>query len=289
MILGMLRIILKPLAALSLPSIHRMGSALGFFMYCLMPKSSQLALENLKQSQLVKDETQLQRTVKQNVIESGKSIVETLAVWQKSEQAIFKLIKHIDGWPLIEAAQARGKGIIFLTPHMGCFEIAPLYYAIQHPVTVLYRPPKLKALQPLMTLGRGRQGITLAEANTGGVRKLMQALKRNEAIGILPDQIPAEGEGEWADFFGKPAYTMTLASKLAEKTGASVLMVFTERLANGEGYHIHLSLAGSIATPTLLNRAIEQQIKQMPAQYLWQYNRYKARRHAMQKPNAPKV
>jgi KDO2-lipid IV(A) lauroyltransferase len=115
----------------------------------------------------------------------------------------------------------------------------------------------------------------------------MQALKRGEAIGILPDQIPAEGEGEWADFFGKPAYTMTLASKLAEKTGAMVIMAFGERLGNGQGYEIHLTKVDSIATPTLLNQAIERQIKQKPEQYLWQYNRYKARRHALQKTNAP--
>ena len=115
----------------------------------------------------------------------------------------------------------------------------------------------------------------------------MQALKKGEAIGILPDQIPAAGEGEWADFFGKPAYTMTLASRLAEKTGATVIMAFGERLADGQGYRIHLTKVESIATPDLLNQAIEQQIKQKPEQYLWRYNRYKTRRHAMQKNDAP--
>jgi KDO2-lipid IV(A) lauroyltransferase len=127
--------------------------------------------------------------------------------------------------------------------------------------------------------------VTLAEANANGVRKLMQALKRGEAIGILPDQIPAAGEGEWADFFGKPAYTMTLASKLAEKTGASVIMGYGERLENGAGYDIHLAAIekGAIATPALLNKVIEQQIAKKPSQYLWRYNRYKQRRHALDK------
>ena len=196
--------------------------------------------------------------------------------------------RRIDGWINVETALSSGKGIIFLSPHIGCFEINPIYYGSKFPVTVLYRPPKLKSLQKLFVKGRTRTGVTLAEANASGVRKLMQALKRGEAIGILPDQIPSEGEGEWADFFGKPAYTMTLASKLAEKTGAKVIMVFGERLTNGSGYHIHFTSVDSIATPALLNKAIERQVSQKPEQYLWQYNRYKARRHAMRKLNAPK-
>ena len=148
---------------------------------------------------------------------------------------------------------------------------------------MLYRPPKLKWLERLILKGRTRTGITLAEANASGVRKLMQALKRGEAIGILPDQIPKAGEGEWADFFGKPAYTMTLASKLAEKTGATIIMAFGERLKHGTGYAIHLTKVDSIATTAQLNHAIEQQIAQQPSQYLWSYNRYKVRSHAIKK------
>ena len=131
--------------------------------------------------------------------------------------------------------------------------------------------------------GRSKGQVKLAPANVQGVRLLMQALKKGEAIGILPDQIPNEGEGEWADFFGKPAYTMTLASKLAEKTGATIIMAFGERLANGQGYEIHLSAVESIATPALLNLAITQKITQKPEQYLWRYNRYKVRRGSLQK------
>ena len=134
-----------------------------------------------------------------------------------------------------------------------------------------------------MDVGRSRTGVSLAEANAGGVRKLMQALKRGQAVGILPDQIPKAGEGEWADFFGKPAYTMTLACKLAEKTGATVIMAFGERLAKGAGYDIHLTHVESIASARLLNKAIEMQVAKNPSQYLWRYDRYKQRRYALAK------
>ena len=125
-----------------------------------------------------------------------------------------------------------------------------------------------------------RGNVTLAPANSHGIKQLLQALKRGEAIGVLPDQAPLAGEGEWAPFFGRPADTMTLASKLANKTGATVFMAFGERLSRARGYHIHIKElnVNAISTPTLLNSEIENQIKQCPAQYLWSYTRYKSRR-----------
>jgi KDO2-lipid IV(A) lauroyltransferase len=143
----------------------------------------------------------------------------------------------------------------------------------------------MRWLHALTESGRSNQNISLAPANMHGVRLLMQALKRGEAIGILPDQIPGKGEGEWVPFFGKSAYTMSLASKLAEKTGATVIMAFGERLQNGEGFNIHLTALadGAIATPALLNKAIETQIAQHPTQYLWSYPRYKIRGRLLKK------
>ena len=133
----------------------------------------------------------------------------------------------------IIAAQARGKGIIFLTPHLGCFEISALYAAQRVPITVLYRPPKLGWLEGVMRGGRERGQAKLAKADVGGVRLLYKALKRGEAVGLLPDQVPSRGEGEWADFFGRPAYTMTLAGRLAESSNATVLIAYSERCRTG--------------------------------------------------------
>jgi len=289
MILAMLRFLFKPLAYLPLSAIHACGAILGLLFFHLSGRVQSLVDRNLQQSGLVTDEPTRKKTASINAAESGKSVLETFALWQKPNHKLLAYVHNVHNWPLVKNALASGKGIIFLTPHLGCFEITSIYFGSKHPITVLYRPPKLKILHKLIERGRQRTGVTLAEANASGVRKLMQALKRGEAIGILPDQIPAEGEGEWANFFGKPAYTMTLASKLAEKTGACIIMAFGERLRNGQGYDIHLSIVDSIASPTLLNQAIERQIAQCPSQYLWQYDRYKVRRHSLQKVGSPNI
>ena len=277
----MFTLILKPLTYLPLRALHGLGYCLGGLLFYCMPLAKKHAIANITQSQLANNPLEVKKIARKSFTELGKTIFETPMIWQKNEADLLCLVQQIHGWDIVKNALQTGKGIIFLTPHLGCFEITSIYYGNQHPITVLYRPPKLKWLENFILKGRKRTGVTLATASASGVRKLMQALKRGEAIGILPDQIPAAGEGEWADFFGKPAYTMSLASKLAEKTGATVIMAFGERLENGQGYAIYLSKIHSIATPALLNKAIEQQIAQQPSQYLWSYNRYKIRNHAL--------
>ena len=192
-------------------------------------------------------------------------------------------VVQVSGWELVEAALARRRGIIFLTPHLGCFEITAQYYAWRAPATVpltaLYRPPKMKAVEALMLAGRARPNLRLASADLKGVRVLLRALKQGEAVGILPDQAPGVGEGEWAEFFGRPAYTMTLAGRLAASSGAQTILAFAERLPRGRGYHLHLApmpaaLPGESPARTL-NRALESLIRLCPAQYGWGYNRYK--------------
>ena len=275
----LLRLLLAAFSLLPLPAVHGLGVLLGWLGAILSFKHARLTKINLQSSGIYQDEIEFKRAVRQNIGESGKALLETLAIWFRNDKRQLSLVRSFDGWNHIEAGLASGKGIIFLTPHMGCFEITSLYVATRHPVTVLYRPPRHAWMLPLMNMGRKRGKIILAQANIHGVKQLLQAIKRGEAIGMLPDQAPLEGEGEWAPFFGRPAYTMTLVSKLAKKTGAQVLMVFGERLSYGRGYDIHIRpiTDGGINTPTLLNTEIERTVMQCPTQYLWGYDRYKAR------------
>ena len=186
----------------------------------------------------------------------------------------------MQGWEYVEAAQRAGNGIVFLTPHLGCFEITAQYYSAFGDITVLYRPPRQAAIRQMILEGRKREHLHLAPADLSGVRLLIKALKKGQAVGMLPDQAPKLGEGIWLDFFGKPAYTMTLAARLTE-TGAATLMAWGERLPNGRGYRLHLHpprevLSGSTVDRALqINREIEALVRQCPTQYLWGYNRYK--------------
>jgi KDO2-lipid IV(A) lauroyltransferase len=280
----MFKYLLKPLTILSLKTIHQIGNYIGLFLYFTMPEYKKNIRQNIIQSGLIKNQN-IENFIKLNLLELGKFYAESLAIWKKDDQATLKWVKKCENWDLVEQALLRKKGIIFLTPHMGCFEIASKFYGAKKPITVLFRRPKIKWLHVLTMAGRSSEKIKLAPANIQGVKLLIQALNRGEAIGILPDQIPGKGEGEWAPFFGKPAYTMTLASKLANKTGATVFMAYSERLNNHEGFIIHLNELPekSVSSASLLNQAIETQIKNNPVQYMWAYPRYKVRARLLKK------
>jgi KDO2-lipid IV(A) lauroyltransferase len=185
-----------------------------------------------------------------------------------------------DCWPTVEQLLAGGRGVLFMTPHLGCFEILPQAYARRLPVTSMFKPPHQESLRAWIERMRTRPNMAMAPADARGVRMVVRALKRGEAVGILPDQAPTAGEGVWAPFFGKPAYTMTLVHRLHRLTGAPVAVVFSERLPRGKGYRLHLRVIGDLPedvteAATRLNAEIEQLIALAPTQYLWGYNRYK--------------
>jgi KDO2-lipid IV(A) lauroyltransferase len=272
-VLGLARL----LAALPLSVLHRLGALVGRVFYLVSPRYRHYLSTNLRVAGFAEP-----ALLRQAIAEAGKGLLELPAIWLRPHATVAGLIAQVSGWDLVEAALARRRGIIFLTPHLGCFEITAQYFAYRAPanvpITVLYRSPKKKAVEPLMLAGRQRPNLRLASADLKGVRILLRALKNGEAIGMLPDQAPGVGEGEWAEFFGRPAYTMTLAGRLAG-AGAEVILAYAERLPRGLGYRLHLEampapLAGEAPARTL-NRALEGLIRQCPAQYGWSYNRYK--------------
>jgi KDO2-lipid IV(A) lauroyltransferase len=275
----MSRLLMSFAARLPLALAHAIGAALGWAMYGLSPTYRRHLRENLEAAGY-RDA----RTRRGAIAGAGRMLAELPAVWLRPRSGIVSLALRIDGREHVDRARAAGRGIVFLTPHLGCFEIAAQVAAHEFPITVLYRPPKLAWLQPMIEEGRGGDNVRLARADLSGVRELLAALGRNEAVGILPDQVPGEGEGEWVDFFGKPAYTMTLAAKLAARPGSVCLLAFGERLPGGAGYVLHVrplpaAAPGESATRHL-NRAVEELVREKPEQYLWGYNRYKAPRGA---------
>ena len=267
--------LLRLLARLPLKWLHVAGVGLGWLVYWMSPTYAARLRENLYASGVCTDPAACRVLLRQAIAETGKGVTELIAVWFGADETVTQLVT-CDSWDVVEQAQRAGHGIIFLTPHLGCFEISALYVAQRLPITVMYRPPRLKWLEPLMISGRQRWRAIVAPANVKGVRMFYKALQRGEAVGLLPDQAPGVGEGAWAEFFGRPAYTMTLVGRLQQATRAAVVMVFAERLPHGRGYHL---LFQPVPTENLdevaLNRAIEALIRRCPAQYLWSYNRYK--------------
>lgn len=277
-------ILFDVLARLPLPVLHWLGALLGWAIYLFSGRYAARLRENLRNAGLTRSEAEFRRLLHANIREMGKGVMELPWVWRRPLDEVDAGVKQCHGWEHLEAAHAQGKGVILLTPHFGCFELISPYLAARLPLTSMYSPPRWEFLDALMHEGRARGQSKLAPADVGGVRQLLRALKRGENIGVLPDQVPGGGEGVWAPFFGRPAYTMTLVGRLVASSGAAVVMCYCERLPKGEGYVLHfspLSFDAADPVPGQINAALEKVIRTCPEQYLWSYNRYKVPRGAL--------
>jgi Kdo2-lipid IVA lauroyltransferase/acyltransferase len=261
--------------------LHALGAILGWVVYCASATYRGRFKANVAQAGIA------WRDARPAIAAAGRMAAELPWLWIAQKGKPFGARLRWEGGELIEAALAEKRGLVLLTPHLGCFEIcaqaiAERFTTLEAPITVLYRPARQAALRDVMAGSRERPGLATAPASLAGVRQMIRGLRRGEVIGLLPDQVPPEGLGVWAPFFGRPAYTMTLAARLVQQTGAALLLIWGERLPGGEGFVVHVLPAPEIAkeasaeaAATTVNAAMESLIRRAPGQYLWGYHRYK--------------
>ncbi len=217
---------------------------------------------------------------------AGQTALELPWTWSRPAAELARRVTLADGL-VADAFGRAGRGVLFLTPHLGAFDVAARWYAMRSPVTVMYREPTKPWLRPLVRQSRNGPGMHAVPANGSGVRAMLRALRAGEAVALLPDQVPGEGEGRWAPFFGEPAWTMVLPQRLAQATGAEVVLVACKRVAGGWQLQAH-ALPGP-PSPEELNSRMETLIREAPQQYLWGYNRYKRPTGAAPQPGAADV
>ena len=258
-------------------ALHAIGQLLGWLAWLLSPTYRKRFLENsatagLKFSQVMGA-----------VGQAGSMSSELPRLWLGHSVPV---TWSNDSFNLLQEAYEKGNGVLLLTPHMGCFEvtaqaISDNFSKAHGPLTVLYRPSRKPSLAKVMETSRARPGLDPVPTTMAGVRQMIKALRSGRAVGLLPDQVPPLGMGQWAPFFGKPAYTMTLAARLALQTGAQIVLLWGERLPWGMGYQMHVSqmphaLSDDLETAVVqINQAMADLILTCPQQYLWGYARYK--------------
>ena len=279
--------------------LHALGGLLGWLVWACSPTYRRRLRAN---AELAGVDARAQR---RSIAEAGRIVAELPWLWLRADQQMLMgLVEWIDVEPLDQAIAER-RPLVILTPHMGAFEVSARAYVTRYgarqPLTVLYRPARQKALREFQEAARKQPMMATAPANLAGVRQMLRALKRRETVGLLPDQVPPHGQGVWAPFFGKEAYTMTLAVRLVQQTDANCFVLRSQRLPHGRGYRVHVTpldsallagndLAAQTAAAIVMNTTMEKVILQDPGQYLWGYNRYKQPRAAeAAEPGAPRA
>lgn len=267
---------------LPLRVVHGLGRFLGLMMYFLSSSYRSRIQENLTIAKMYSP--QLAKSVAK---EQAVQALEAPWVMKRQHHEILAHI-HVDACEIqtLKQALSGSKATIFLTPHLGCYEVLPIWVSEQflkgsdRQLAVLYRVPKKAYLRKFVSQGRASENIVPTSADLKGVRQLLKILKNGGLVGILPDQVPTDGSGVWAPFFNKQALTMTFPLRLAHQFDAQIIMAFAQRIDNGWSLHFQcLTLHGSDdekVRATQMNQWIEALIKQCPEQYLWSYNRYKS-------------
>ena len=267
--------LMRWLSGLPLLWVQRIGGVLGWLTWYASARYRQQFREHAQQAGYCFDQ------VRAAIPAAGCQALEAFRVWFNGDMPVqWRGVEHI------EAAYAQGKGIVFLTPHLGCFEITAWAQAQTFgprfgQMTVLYRPARQPWLRQLLRSARDKPFLKAVPTNMEGVRHMLKALRQGQAVGLLPDQVPPLGMGVWSRMWDRPAYTMTLAAKLALQTGARIVLAWGERLPHAQGYCIHVQpmtqeLAADVQTVVLqINEAMQALIRQCPEQYLWGYARFK--------------
>ncbi|MHB1056900.1 MAG: LpxL/LpxP family acyltransferase [Rhodanobacter sp.] len=276
-------LLLRLLALLSLRALHGIGSALGRLLSWRGGRMVDNTAVNLRIARPSLDDAAQAALLCEVLAESGKSACEIVKIWGAGAERALGLVREVRGEALLDTALAAGKGVIIAAPHLGCWELLNYWLCRKTPMAILYRPPRIAAVEGLLRKVRGALAPEQVRADGAGVRALYKRLAAGGTVGILPDQKPRAGEGRFAPFFGRQALTMVLLPRLAARTGAAVLYAFAERLPRGAGYRIQLLPAPEgLADADMgvacaaLNRGVQDCIELAFAQYQWQYKRFSA-------------
>lgn len=266
---------------LPLPLLHLIAWPVGWLLYLIRNKQRHIAEVNLQLCFPHWSKGKRNKMVRQSLIETSKTVLESLKLWQSSKHKILGYVKKVNGSELLEDKE---HGTILIIPHLGNWEMVGFYCSSNTPMTSMYRQQKSAYLNKLMQRGRERLGAHLVPATNKGVKYLLQALHNNELIAVLPDQNPSKGSGAFVPFFNVQTNTPILPVRLTQKTNATIILAYAERLSWGRGYELHFEKVNTAlydenidVAAAAMNKELENLISNKPEQYWWGYSRFRQR------------
>ena len=273
------RTLARALSLLSLSGQRRIGRWLGWLVWQLRAAGARHTLINLSMCFPDMPPAARDRLARESLAHTGQLLAETGTTFYWGEEHWRQLILSVEGEGLLTGGGAVSGPLMILVPHFGNWEFLALYLG-KLGVTALYDPPRVAALEPVIVAARSRSGANLLPIGPRGMRGFVQALQHDRLVALLPDQSPERDGGVYVPFFGTTALTMTFAHRLIRRSGARVLMGTALRCEGGFRLRF-MGLPEQIADPdpvvsaTVMNQAIEALVMTDPAQYQWEYKRFK--------------
>jgi KDO2-lipid IV(A) lauroyltransferase len=275
--------LLRAIERLSYPHLVQAGRMLGRIARRLPLHYIPVARANMRLCLPELSDAERERLLDLHFEALGISLCESAMSWWSGDERIAKL-SRVEGVAHLEQALAAGRGAIILTAHFTTLEIGARILNAAFPINVLYRPPKNPLLAYIANTNRNtyKRGEQLGTIERDDIRGMVRALRRNESVWYAPDQSFRNKGAEMVPFFGIPAATNVATSRLAELTGAAVLLYSHERLPDAKGYRVVISPqlvdypgASAQADALRFNHFIEAEVRRIPEQYWWIHRRFK--------------
>ena len=281
---GIAWLAIRGISRLSLAAAHRIGALAGLLYSVVPARSRNAGLVNLRIAFPTISDRELKRIARKSAVQAGRTIMELPALWRWPGERVMDLVREVEGRELLDAAIARGKGVVVATPHIGAWEMVPLWLGHNASLTAPFRELRLPELEEFIHSARQRTGTQMIPSQRSAARCLLRSLRKGDIVGMASDQDAGSGSGAFVPLFHEVANTGVLIPRLVAKSGATMLWVYTERLERGEGFRLHIEAAdpgiGSedlVRGARAMNRDIESIVSRFPEQYLWFYRRYRRR------------
>jgi Kdo2-lipid IVA lauroyltransferase/acyltransferase len=278
------------LGRLPLPWLQTLGATMGRLMVAVNSRETHIARRNLGLIQPELSDSTRAQNLKALMRSTGQGVLETLAIWTRPRPKVLALVQEVQGEPHLNQALSQGRGVILAVPHYGNWELLIAYMAARGPFSLVYRVPAKAGMAVFLNRARSGENVRLVPAEASAMRPLLRALQNGEVIGITPDQQPRLGGGEFVHFFGRPALTLSLIAKLAQRADAPVLFAFSERM--GDGFRIVFEPEESrLHNPDLqialqaMNDRVQAIAERDFRQYQWTYKRFSIRQDPLHVKN----
>ncbi len=273
--------LIRLLSWLPLPLLYHLAPLPAAILYWLPWRKHRVIRANLEIAFPELDPSERAQLHRAHLVEMMRLVLESGAIWHWPAAKLERHIQVMHGWDQVEAAQAAGRGVLLIGGHFGNWELSALLVSLRAPFSGLYKPPRSSRVDAALTRSRARFGARLIATGSPAMRIMLRELNQGGIVGLLMDQLPRQGEGVHAPFFGQPALSMRLVQRLAQRTGCATILTTCIRLPGGRGWSLRFetlpdTISGSdaVASATAMNRPLEQHIRSHPAQYLWLYKRF---------------
>lgn len=280
LVVGFLRLF----ALLPWRAVQAVGSAIGWLMWKLPNGSRQVVRVNLGKCFPDMPVQEREALVGRTLKDIGKTLTESACAWIWPAQKSLGLIRQVEGMEVLQQALQSGKGVVLISSHLGNWEMLLQYVCSLCQPSILYRPPKLKAVDELLVRQRTQLGNELAPSTREGILSLVKRVRNGGIAGIAADPEPSLSSGVFVPFFGVPTLTSKFVPSLVHGHKAVAVFMHALRLDDGSGYRVIIEAAPEALygddvelAVAALNQGIEKQVRQAPSQYMWSMKRFKKR------------